>query len=239
MVISDLHYEKRVFRGVDESKAWSWLIEVVDYHKPDLLLSCGDWGAGVSEVEFYELLKKTVVLSIYGNHENMDVLTKLYNVKTSEFLPMLMEDAKIYEIDSLRIAGINGIIAKKKKVRRGVPRKMPDEFLEYARKLRGKDIDILLIHETPFLPELFPFMARNFRSETALEAVKIVKPKLVINGHMHSGGYKTHIFPWRTRYIYIDSSQASRHYIILRTERMRIEIWKDLEKLMDANHHKV
>lgn len=229
MVISDLHYEKRVFRGVDESKAWSWLIEVVDYHKPDLLLSCGDWGAGVSEVEFYELLKKTVVLSIYGNHENMDVLTKLYNVKTSEFLPMLMEDAKIYEIDSLRIAGINGIIAKKKKVRRGVPRKMPDEFLEYARKLRGKDIDILLIHETPFLPELFPFMARDFRSETAVEAVKTVKPKLVINGHMHSGGYKTHIFPWGTRYIYIDSSQASRHYTILHSEG--IEIWKDLENI--------
>ncbi len=239
MVISDLHYERRFFRGVDESRAWGWLLSIVDYHKPDYLLSCGDWGSAINEAEFYELLKKTTVLTIYGNHENMDVLTKLYNVKTSNYLPVLMEDAKIYELNGLKIAGVNGIIAKKRKTKKGVPRRTPEEFLEVAEKLKGKDIDVLLMHETPHLPELFPFMARDFRSETALEIVRIIKPRLVVNGHMHSGGYKTHIFPWGTRYIYIDSSQASRHYIILRTERMRIEIWKDLEKLMDANHHKV
>jgi len=52
MVISDLHYDKRIFKGVDESKAWSWLVEVVDYHKPDLLLSCGDWGSAINSEEF-------------------------------------------------------------------------------------------------------------------------------------------------------------------------------------------
>jgi len=40
------------------------------------LLSCGDWGTAVNEVEFYELLKRTAILTIYGNHENMDVLLK-------------------------------------------------------------------------------------------------------------------------------------------------------------------
>ena len=87
MVISDLHYEKRVFRGVDESRALSWLMEVVDYHRPDLLLSCGDWGSAINPEEFYELLGKTIVLSIYGNHENLEVLRTLHNVNSSMHLP--------------------------------------------------------------------------------------------------------------------------------------------------------
>ena len=231
MVISDLHYEKRVFKGVDESRAWDWLLSIVDYHKPNLLLSCGDWGASISEAEFYELLKKTIVLTIYGNHENMDVLVKLHNIRTSNYLPVLMEDSKVYEFGGLRIAGINGIIAKKKKVRKGVPRKTSDEFLEYAGKLAGKDVDVLLLHETPYLPELFPFMKDDFASRTALEAVKIVKPRLVINGHMHSGSYKTYEFPWRARYIYISSDQKERHYLILHTGNMHVEVWRDYEKV--------
>ena len=43
MIISDLHYDKRVFKGVDESRAGGWLLGIVDYHKPDLLVSLGDW----------------------------------------------------------------------------------------------------------------------------------------------------------------------------------------------------
>jgi len=34
-------------------------MEVVDYHRPDLLLSCGDWGSAINSEEFYGLLKKT------------------------------------------------------------------------------------------------------------------------------------------------------------------------------------
>ncbi len=233
MIISDLHYEKRIFRGVDESRAWEWLLGLVDYHKPDLLLSCGDWGAAINVNEFYELLKKVTVLTIYGNHENMEVLAKLYNVRTSKYLPILMEDGKVYEISNLRIAGINGIIAKKRKTKKGVPRKTPEEFLKVAEKLKGKDIDILLLHETPFIPELFPFMAKDFRSLSALEAIKIIKPRLVINGHMHSGCYKTYTFPWGTKYIYISSDQKERCYLLLNTKNSKIEVWRDL-KLVDS-----
>jgi len=229
LIISDLHYDKRIFRGVDESKAWSWLVEVVDYHKPGLLLSCGDWGTAISFEEFYALLKKVIVLTIYGNHENMDVLTKLYNVKTNEYLPVLMEDARIYEYAGLRIAGINGIIAKKKKTKKGVPRKTPDEFLEYTQKLADKDIDILLLHETHYLPELFPFMRDDFASRTALEAVKIVKPRLVINGHMHYGGYRVYGFPFGTKYIYVSSDQKERHYLILKNNKLEVEVWRDFD----------
>ncbi|MHA1507016.1 MAG: metallophosphoesterase family protein, partial [Candidatus Asgardarchaeia archaeon] len=132
LIISDLHYDNRIFRGVDESKAWSWLLSIVNYHNPDMLLSCGDWGSAINPTEFYELLKKTIVLSIYGNHENMEVLTKLYNIKSDKYLPVLMEDGRIYEFCSLKIAGISGIISTKRKSRKGVPRKRPDEFIEVS-----------------------------------------------------------------------------------------------------------
>ncbi len=58
MIISDLHYDKRVFHGIDESKAWEGLLNIVDYHRPDLLISLGDWGKAINEAEFYELLKR-------------------------------------------------------------------------------------------------------------------------------------------------------------------------------------
>ena len=233
MVISDLHYENRVSHSINESRAWSWLVSIVNYHKPDLLLSCGDWGTAINENEFHELLRKTTVLTIYGNHENMDVLTKLYNVKYDMHLPVLMEDAKVYELYGLRIAGINGIIASKKKVKKGVPRKTPEEYLEYARKLEGKDIDILLIHETPYLPDLFPFMRDDFTSRTALKAVEIVKPKIVINGHMHSRCFKTHVFPWGTKYVYVSSDQKEKCYLVLNNVNngILVEVWKDFESM--------
>lgn len=72
LVVSDLHYEKRVFKGVDKSKAWGWLLSVVDYRRPDYVLSYGDRVTGVSLDELYELLERTVVMSIHGNHENAE-----------------------------------------------------------------------------------------------------------------------------------------------------------------------
>lgn len=231
MIISDLHYEKRVFRGVDETRAWEWLLSIIDYHKPDLLLGCGDWGAAINAEEFYELLRRTVVLTIYGNHENMDVLTKLYNVKTSDYLPVLMEDGRVYEFEGLKIAGISGIITSKKKMKKGVPRKVVEEYIEVAKRLEGKDIDVLLIHETPYIPSLFEFMRDDFASRTALKAVEIVRPRIVVNGHMHSGGYKVYDFEFSTRYIYIDSSQKERYYLVIDTGSRKLGVWRDFEEV--------
>jgi len=229
MVISDLHYEKRVFRGHDESRAWGWLMGIVDYHRPDVLLGCGDWGTAVNPKEFYELLRKTVILTIYGNHENMSVLTSLYNVKSSSYLPIPMEDGRVYEIGGLRIAGVNGIISKRR-MKKGVPRKRAEEFIAVAEKLKGENVDVLLMHETPYLKELFPHIAYTINSKTAYEFVEKVKPKVVINGHMHSGGYKTYTFPWGTQYIYLDSSQQSRHYLVFEDLDV-IEVWQDRRKI--------
>ena len=60
--------------------------------------------------------------------------------------------------------------------------------------------------------------------------IEKVKPKVVFNGHMHSGGYKVYTFPWGTKYIYIDSSQQSRHYLVFE-DLDEIEVWQDRRKI--------
>lgn len=230
LLISDLHYEKKVFKGVDESKAWEWLLSVVDYHKPDYLLSCGDWGTAVNFDEFYTLLEKTVVLSIYGNHENIELLKLLRNTRSKRGMPILMKDGKVYDIGNLRVAGINGVISERKsKSKEGVPYKTPQEYIAVAQSLAGKDIDILLIHEAPYIPWVFPSVIESTSSIAALRAIEVVKPRVVIGGHMHYEGYKVCQLDFGALYIHIDSSQASRYYLTIEEEqeKLRIDAWKD------------
>jgi len=66
--------------GVDESKAWEWLLSVVDYHKPDLLISLGEWGEAVNPVEFHGLLRRVRVWGIYGSHDNLHALEHMHNI---------------------------------------------------------------------------------------------------------------------------------------------------------------
>ena len=229
LIISDLHYDHKICKSVDESKAWSWLMSIVDHHKPDLLLSCGDWGTAITHEKFYDLLGKCVVLTIYGNHENVNVLKSLYNVKTNEHLPVLMKDGEIYEFDGLKIAGINGIISERKKSRKGVPRKRPEEYLKVGNTLANKNIDILLIHEVPYLPSIFDNVRDSISSQIALKTIKLIKPRVVINGHMHVG-FKYYKFNFNTRYVNIDSSQASKYYVMIKVNsQMKIEVWRDYE----------
>ena len=231
MVISDLHYEKVFHRGVDESKAWNWLLSIVNYHEPDVLLSCGDWGTAITAKEFKELLSKTTVLTIYGNHDNLDVLRSLRNVNAA--LPVLMEDGLVYNVGGVRVAGISGVVAKKRKGKKRVPRKTPEDFIDLARKLKDERVDVLLIHETPYLPRVFSSIRKSLGSQVALEAIEIIKPKIVFNGHIHEGTFRTYVFPYNTLYVYIDSSQHHKAYLILHVDNGLLEIWVNYEKKLN------
>jgi Icc-related predicted phosphoesterase len=182
------------------------------------------------------LLKRTTVPTIYGNHENMDVLRSLYNVESGGYLSALMEDGRVYEVGGLRVAGINGIVAPSGRPKRGVPRKKPEDYLAVAEQhARQKPMDVLLMHETPFLPSLFPFMSRSVGAMAALRAVEIVKPRLVVNGHMHSQRYGMYDFLFGTRYMFIDSSQQHRCYAVLYPKEDRVEVWRDLDKVSESS----
>ena len=79
------------------------------------MISLGDWGEAISEAEFYELLKKVRVWSIYGNHENLEVLRSMRNVLTDSYEPVLMNDGEIREFNGIRFGAINGIVALRRR----------------------------------------------------------------------------------------------------------------------------
>ena len=236
MVISDLHYNKKIYKGVDESRAWEWLLGIVDYHRPNLLISLGDWGEAVNEEEFYGLLRRVRVWSVYGNHENLEVLKKMYNVLVDRYEPVLMKDGEVREFGGLRFGAINGIVALRRRSRKGVPRKNPEEYIEVAKKLKGK-VDILLLHDSPKLPlEEYRFIANDGRAQAVGIAIYEVKPRAVFCGHLHiEKPYTIYSYEYGTLYVRIDSSQKHRTYLLLYTGSRKLEIRRDQEILEEQD----
>ncbi len=204
LVISDLHYERMVYRGVDESKAFEWLLSVVAAHQPDVILSAGDWGRALTPRDIEALKSVAKVLSIYGNHENMAALLGAR---------ILMEPGRVYDVCGLRVAGISGIVSSRLE-KDGVPRRRPGDLLREAKTLaRQKPIDVLLLHQPPFLPSLFPGIEEDPGTLAALRALELISPRLVVVGHMHMG-YRR-VEHGETIVAHIDSSLLRREYIVI------------------------
>ncbi len=233
MIISDLHYDKRIFRDIDESRAWEWLISIVDYHRPDLLISLGDWGEAISGTGFYDLLKRVRIWSIYGNHENLEVLKNMHNILADRYEPVLMSDGEVRVFNGFRFGAINGIIALRKKEKKGIPRKRPEEFIEYGKRLNGK-IDVLLLHESPWIEGYKGVIARDERTTAVAIAIYEARPKLVFCGHLHLSPYTVYKFEYGTFYIRIDSSQKHRCYVIFYLNNRKLEVWKDFNVIYET-----
>jgi len=224
LFISDLHYEKK---GV-EVEAWQWLLSIVNRHKPDILLSAGDWGTAVSIEEFEELLEKTLVYSIYGNHDNLKVLSALQNINKTK---VLIADGRIAEVYGLKVSGINGIIALRRKSRKGVPRKRPEDFINIAYSLAKSRVDILLLHETVPLAEYRGLIRFPRYLSVVIDVIRVVRPVLVLNGHLHLDHGYTFSAVDNSAYLRVDSSQQSLHYALLKDSC--IEVWRD-DDLVEA-----
>ena len=158
----------------------------------------------------------------------MEILRKMYNVLTDTYEPILMEDGEIREFNGIRFGAINGIVALKKRSKKGVPRKRPEEFIEYGKKLASK-IDVLLLHDSPYIPlPEYQNIVNDERTKAVEEAIKIVKPRIAFCGHLHVSPYTIYNFNG-TLYLRIDSSQAHKCYAILNINenRAEIEVWID------------
>ena len=238
LAVSDVHYEFKVYRGVDESVAWEWLLRVVDFHKPDLLVSAGDWGEALNPKALEELLNRTVVFTIYGNHDPLEVLKGARNKFAR--LSVLLKDGKPVAYRGLLVGGVNGITSLSGRPKRGVPRKRPEEFLEAAKKLVTSDrrLDILLIHEVPALKHLYPRLRVGRGQVAALEALRIVKPRVVVNGHLDWSCYTLYTLKWsegvETLYLRVDSSQIHRCYAIIDFREGVVTVYRDMEVLEEA-----
>ncbi|MCS7192664.1 MAG: metallophosphoesterase [Armatimonadetes bacterium] len=169
LVVGDMHGQMKF--------VWNAL----NQEKPELLICVGDWGdkGQVEPQEYHAILKLVPVYSVFGNHDDWDLIKTLKNLDGS---PVLLPNGEIVEIKGIRIAGINGIWAKSHKK----PYYITDEeVLSIAQKLAGKEVTVLVTHSCPAgLADETP-KGTHGGQRCFLDAFKIVNPRIHLCGHLH------------------------------------------------------
>jgi uncharacterized protein len=170
LVVSDMHGD---IKSVDRART-----EL----RPDLILSCGDWGDAeqVSEQVLQGLLRLVPVYTTFGNHDPLEILARLKNRDQS---PVLIGQGLVQEIAGLRLGAIGGIWAKS----HAKPHYVTDDDVAEAAAgiARTGPVDILLTHGCPIgLADLTP-TSRHGGQRCFLEAFKTVEPRLHLCGHLH------------------------------------------------------
>ena len=150
--------------------------------RPDLVLSCGDWGDPdqVAEPALAEFLELVPVYNTFGNH---DPLLYLACLKNQDGTPVLLAQGDVREVGGLRLAAIGGIWAKS----HAKPHYVTDaDVAAWAGEIaRTGPVDVLLTHGCPIgLADLTP-TGRHGGQRCFLEALNTIKPRLHLCGHLH------------------------------------------------------
>ncbi len=174
LAVSDMHGNiENVMRALDEYPA-------------DLVVSCGDWGdpGELDGAALEEIASRAPIVSVYGNHDDTDVLSSVSNRDGSS---ILLRNGEVRRVRDLNIAGISGIWAKSHRK----PYYVTDEDVEeIARGLTGRRVDILLTHGCPVgLADVVPG-GRHGGQRCFLDAFKMVSPRLHLCGHLHAAQKK-------------------------------------------------
>jgi len=169
LAVSDMHGELgNVVRALDKSPA-------------DLLLCCGDWGDPdeIDEEIFTRILAHIPVLSVYGNHDDMELLS---NAKNTDGSSVLLESGEVRRRDGLQLTGISGIWAKTHKE----PYYITDEEVaQIAGALADAEVDVLLTHGCAIgLADAVPG-GRRGGQRCFLNAFHAIAPRLYLCGHLH------------------------------------------------------
>jgi len=176
LVVSDLHGD------LESSRCAAACL------RPDLILSCGDWGDPdqVTERDLAEFLEFAPVYSTFGNHDPLDILSRLRNRDGS---PVLLAQGTVHEVAGLRLAAIGGIWAKSHARRHYVTD--ADVAEAAARIAQSGPVDILLTHGCPIgLADLTP-TGRHGGQRCFLEAFNTIRPRLHLCGHLHVAQERT------------------------------------------------
>jgi len=180
-------------------------LEAYNKSSPDVVLGAGDWG----DCEDYSFLEGQEVITVYGNHD------KVYELK--KYAKVL--DGDVVELGGLKIGGVSGIVSPKgTPSKSNTPRKRPEEFVKVAERIKG--VDLMVMHEAPYMPMVFGKMWRSVGPLTALTAVQEVKPKVLVVGHLHKAP-SLHAKVDRCHVFHVDTSSGG--YVILDTDTMVAE----------------
>ena len=150
--------------------------------KPDLVLCCGDWGdpEEVNPAHLECIVAQAHVLTVFGNHDDPEILSSMRNADGSA---ILLAPGEVREVGGLRFAGISGIWAKSHRQ----PYYVTDEDVAHqASLIAGRDVDILLTHGCAIgLADAVPG-GRHGGQRCFLDAFHAVMPRIHVCGHLHS-----------------------------------------------------
>jgi Icc-related predicted phosphoesterase len=150
--------------------------------RPELLLSCGDWGDSeqVREPDLRALLDVAPIYTTFGNHDPVELLSRLSNQDGS---PVMLPQGEVVAVGDLRFAAIGGIWAKSHKKAYYVT---DADVAQAAERIAHTGrVDILLTHGCPIgLADQTP-AGRHGGQRCFLDAFKIVEPRLHLCGHLH------------------------------------------------------
>jgi len=224
LLVSDVHKSFNFYKGYDESVAVEWLLEIIDKTEPEVLISAGDWDEGMTPEDFRKINSKVKLFTIYGNHENFPVIETY-----------AMPNGKVFEVGGLKIAGINGLIGENSI--KGIPLTTPTQFMNAIYRIKNSvpKLDVLITHQPPYIPDIYPKMRADDYNELVFEAIEDLKPRLFFNGHMTAGCYSYYQFPSGTKYLRVDSSQIYRCYGILESEENKVTVYKDNKEIFSLN----
>lgn len=169
LAISDMHGNlKKIFDAIHESK-------------PDLILSCGDWGdnGSFNVDEFRAILNEATVFSVFGNHDDMEFLSGAVNTDGSH---VLLPQGQISECNGLQVFGISGIWAKSHKK----PYYVTDEDVAgFVSNVGGQHVDILMSHGCA-IGIADTVGGRRGGQRCFLDAFHATTPRLYLCGHLHA-----------------------------------------------------
>lgn len=159
------------------------LFSALDAEQPDLLICAGDWGdpETVPSETYEQLLARLPILTVYGNHDDIGLLSRLRN---ADGTPVLLRDGDIVEVKGITLTGINGIWAKSK---RKPFYTLDEEVLEAANAVASKGVcvHVLISHACPIgIADMTP-KGTHGGQRCFLEAFKLIRPKLYVCGHLH------------------------------------------------------
>ena len=197
LVVSDVHCE-------EGKRNVATFERIVHEHSPDVIFGLGDWG----DCKDYNFIQGQVI-TVYGNHDNVEELRKR----------SLLLDGEKVNVERMSVGGISGIVSLKgTPTKTGTPRKKPEEFLEKARRMGP--VDLLLMHEAPYMPEVFGRMWRSIGPITALTVLGIVNPKVLMVGHLHVAP-ALHARHRGMHVFHVDTSKGG--YLLMDTNAMTVE----------------
>jgi Icc-related predicted phosphoesterase len=150
--------------------------------RPDVLLSCGDWGdAGqLAEADLAPFIDRTPVYTTFGNHDPIELLSRLRNRDGSA---VLLPHGEIRVVGGLRLAAIGGIWAKSHAKSFYVTD--ADVATAAAAIKESGPVDLLLTHGCPIGLADLTASGRHGGQRCFLEAFKTIAPKVHLCGHLH------------------------------------------------------